>query len=322
VLEELSVYDSYYNYGTDPDLAPYNKEIWGDYFVHKSGDKLIRNHFISYIAEKSRYAMPFLKNMKMLMTTQGNIRPKIAFKDPKHDEDFFLTKKEAEFRADLISDVNYSVTVALSRGETFLGSVRIEFNLKSLCNYDKNLFIDYKGRCIKLYKINGIVIEDPSVFECHRLIIPTDYTKKGSNVIEIIFEGEYTEKDEGLYYYEDTNDGEEYVYTDCAPSYCHYWFPCFDQPDLKAPYRLLVFAQSKWKVISTCNQTRWKNQLNKGMANRFSLDDETIEEMTYSFGGDPCYVVEFELSKKISTYVYCMAAGPFAEIKPRSVDFK
>ena len=57
------------------------------------------------------------------------------------------------------------------------------------------------------------------------------------------------------------------------------------------------------------------------MANRFSLDDETIEEMTYSFAGDPCYVVEFEQSKRISTYVYCMAAGPFAEIKPKSVDF-
>jgi aminopeptidase N len=57
------------------------------------------------------------------------------------------------------------------------------------------------------------------------------------------------------------------------------------------------------------------------MAHRFALDSETIEEMIYSFNGNPCYVVEFEQSAKIPTYVYCLAAGPFAEIKPKNIDF-
>jgi aminopeptidase N len=73
-----------------------------------------------------------------------------------------------------------------------------------------------------------VIVRDPSVFECHRLKIPTDLTLKGLNKLEIIFESEYAENSEGLYYYEDFLDEEEYVYTDCAPSHCHYWFPCFD----------------------------------------------------------------------------------------------
>ena len=128
------------------------------------------------MSTKSRYAIPFVKNIKLLMIPQGDIRPKMPFTDAKHDDEFFLSKKEAEFRSDLISDVSYSVAVALSKGETFLGTVKIEFNLKGLCNYDKTLFVDFKGRCIKLFKINGTVIHDPSVFECHRIIMPTEYT--------------------------------------------------------------------------------------------------------------------------------------------------
>jgi aminopeptidase N len=35
------------------------------------------------------------------------------------------------------------------------------------------------------------------------------------------------------------------------PYSAHKWFPCFDQPDLKAPYELLVLASKGWTVVST-----------------------------------------------------------------------
>jgi aminopeptidase N len=58
---------------------------------------------------------------------------------------------------------------------------------------------------------------------------------------------------EGVHYFKDT-DGEEYIYTDLEPANGHLWFPCFDQPDLKAPYRLLVLTHEDWRIIATCAQ--------------------------------------------------------------------
>lgn len=32
--------------------------------------------------------------------------------------------------------------------------------------------------------------------------------------------------------------------------YCHYVFPCFDQPDLKASWTLTTIAPENWVVVS------------------------------------------------------------------------
>ena len=87
-------------------------------------DKISKNYILNWISEISRYAIPFLKNIKLMLPKTENKRP-APFKDPKYNKEFFLTKKEAEFRADLIFDVSYKVTCALSKGDTFPGCVVI-----------------------------------------------------------------------------------------------------------------------------------------------------------------------------------------------------
>lgn len=42
------------------------------------------------------------------------------------------------------------------------------------------------------------------------------------------------------------------MFTELEPHSCHKWFPCFDQPDIKAGYELLVLCPTIWVVTSTC----------------------------------------------------------------------
>lgn len=66
----------------------------------------------------------------------------------------------------------------------------------------------------------------------------------------IDFESKYITDCQGFQYFKDASDGEEYVYTELEPDYCHICFPCFDQPDLKACQKMLIVAEDDWTVIS------------------------------------------------------------------------
>ena len=50
--------------------------------------------------------------------------------------------------------------------------------------------------------------------------------------------------------FEDKDDGSEYIYTLFVPMDADMAFPCFDQPDLKAKFKLEVTAPEDWTVIS------------------------------------------------------------------------
>jgi hypothetical protein len=73
--------------------------------------------------------------------------------DANHGKNFFMTKVESEERKQLIKDVNYRVAMALVKGgDSFLGNVIITFTITQI---SPKLFIDYKGRNIRSFKING-----------------------------------------------------------------------------------------------------------------------------------------------------------------------
>ena len=102
-------------------------------------------------------------------------------------------------------------------------------------NNDSCLFIDYKGKMVNSIDVNGKMIKSsvPNVFQGHKIYIPQANQKVGDNIVTIEFESAYVKDCEGLQHYLDP-DGAEYVYTELEPNHCHMWFPCFDQPDLKA----------------------------------------------------------------------------------------
>jgi len=88
------------------------------------------------------------------------------FVDPKLDENHFLTKVDALARSDNISKVDYKLAVSMLKGgETFHGIVNINFTLQKVD--EKSVFIDYKGKLVNSFVVNGQQVKDPTVFDSH-----------------------------------------------------------------------------------------------------------------------------------------------------------
>jgi hypothetical protein len=160
-------------------------------------------------------------------------RPSHVLEDPKHGFNHYLTKEEAAKRSSNISKVTYRLAIALIKGgDSFLGHVIIKFTLdhKTSNNQDFDmLFIDYKGRKVKYFKVNGEYVDDRRVYRKQRLFIPAELQKTGmTNTVDILFESEYVKNCAGVHYFKDLADKEEYVYTNLEPASAHAWFPCFD----------------------------------------------------------------------------------------------
>jgi aminopeptidase N len=171
--------------------------------------------------------------------------------DAKHDQVRALTKTEAEARFKIISEVSYKLAFALVAGaKSFFGHTSVDFKLSEI---NEDVFFDFKGLAVHGLIVNGTRVEVkdfPDLFNSHKLKMPTKYLKVGQNHIEVSYQGEYVSDCQGMHKYVDPEDNTEYIYTDSEPFYAHLWFPCFDQPDLKAPYELVVLATEGWTVIS------------------------------------------------------------------------
>ena len=74
--------------------------------------------------------------------------------------------------------------------------------------------------------------------------------KIGPNEVKINFANRYRNDANGLHSFTDHTDNLQYIYTKLEPSYCHYVFPNFDQPNLKANWTLKAVVPDDWLVIS------------------------------------------------------------------------
>ncbi|MGH3432525.1 MAG: aminopeptidase N, partial [Thermocrispum sp.] len=99
----------------------------------------------------------------------------------------------------------------------------------------------------------------------------------------------YMNTGEGLHRFVDPVDGGVYLYSQFETADAKRMFACFDQPDIKAVYRITVIAPKDWKVVSNAP---------------VKATSETPEGAVRH---------EFEPTDKISTYLVALIAGPYAE---------
>lgn len=136
-----------------------------------------------------------------------------------------LYKTDAIKRASLVSDISYEIAYALHRGgNTFVGHVKIKFVMSQF----EDTFLDYKGETVHWIKVNGQEITDYNPFENDKIILKKNPLMQGVNFVEIRFESRYVRDCEGIHYYKDTGDGEEYLYSQFEAASAHKAFPCFD----------------------------------------------------------------------------------------------
>ena len=197
-----------------------------------------------------------------------------------------LPRDLARERAAEVSEVRYALSLTLTPGAPAVsGEVEIRFNLRRM----RPLLLDYREGRIRSVQINGIA--SPVVVEKGHLELFPGSLRRGENTVRIQFVSPVATAGTPITRFEDRDDGSEYIYTLFVPMDASMAFPCFDQPDLKARFKLEVIAPESWTAIS--------NAPAESTAEAAPQQRRTA----------------FEETRPISTYLFAFAAGPFRKLE-------
>ena len=189
-------------------------------------------------------------------------------------------------RTQSITLIHYEVRLRLQSNH-YLGSLRCAFTLKR----PASISLDFYGKEITSLLVNH------TTRDIHWLNYTLDLSplKTGYNEVEIRFIGLYTPN--GLWKY-----SSEVVMFPGAVQGLHRVFPCFDQPDIKATYRLTVSVKKGWEVIGTDFPMRLTNFVG------CCPDPDSIFDQEEQ---QPSTLHEFHPSVPYSPDHFCLCTGHF-----------
>ncbi|MFH6962441.1 M1 family metallopeptidase [Flavobacterium plurextorum] len=202
-----------------------------------------------------------------------------CFSQSKEKESIILesgvSEQLAQFRKKQISDVQYNLSFEIpnQKEESINAHLLVNLNLTDL---SQPLLLDFKEKTlnIKSVAVNGKSMA--IVHEKGHIVISPLALISGKNTILISFiAGNLS-----------LNRNDDFLYTLLVPDRASTLFPCFDQPDIKATYKLSLTVPKDWSVLAGADV---KEKLEKG---NFTL---------YTFGE----------SDKMSTYLFSFVAGKF-----------
>ena len=198
-----------------------------------------------------------------------------------------LYRDEASERARLLAVTSYDVELDLADacgerpGETtFRSRTVISF---SCVEPGATTYVDLTAPSLISATLNGVAQQ---AFDGNRLEL-----RDLAAVNELVVEADcaYMRTGEGVHRFVDPVDGSVYLYSQFETFDAHRMFACFDQPDLKAVFRLTVRAPRGWVVVS-----------NGAPVDR----PATGEPGTWRFAETP----------RMSTYITALIAGPYASV--------
>lgn len=126
----------------------------------------------------------------------------------------------------------------------YYGLAELNFYLQRI-DFDK-LKIDFTGEIIEEIVVNSVKINKETT--PNFLLLPATCLQKGRNKVSVMYLNEYDKDRTGCITFLDKDS--QYVYTDFEPYTAHRVFPCFDQPNIKAPMKLALVTSSDWIAIS------------------------------------------------------------------------
>ncbi|GAB0104653.1 aminopeptidase N [Nocardia sp. JMUB6875] len=201
-----------------------------------------------------------------------------------------LTREQAIERAATVQVENYRVELDLTGQPTNADEPRREsFHTKSTVTFTATpgaqTFIDFVGAGVRSAVLNGVPLDVSGYDEEQGLTLPN---LAASNELVVEADGEYSNTGEGLHRFVDPTDNKVYLYSQFETADCKRMFACFDQPDLKATYDVIVTAPEDWEVIS----------------NGAVVDTHKIGTVVrHTFATTP----------RMSTYLVALIAGPYAK---------
>ncbi|MFD2515440.1 M1 family metallopeptidase [Pontibacter locisalis] len=181
----------------------------------------------------------------------------------------------ANYRKQVLDNVKYDLHLNIpdQKDAPIVSTEKITLNL---LEKKQPLQIDFKEKRenLKQVMVNGRTI--PINFEKEHIIIPKKYLKEGQNTIAIDFiAGNLS-----------LNRNEDYLYTLLVPDRARTVFPVFDQPDIKATFKLTLTIPKDWKAVANA-----------------PLQDIVAKDRQKTY--------RFEESDTISTYLFSFVAGDF-----------
>ncbi len=189
-----------------------------------------------------------------------------------------VSRQLALWRKASIADVNYQLNfdLPINTSEPVNGSEQIAFTVAT----SLPIVLDFKADDSRLrtVAINGAAIDNYR-FSNQHIVIPASDVNPGRNVIDI----DFVAGDRSL----NRNDG--YLYTLLVPDRARTLFPCFDQPDIKAEYRLTLTMPDGWCAVSNTS-IAFEHQINDGRKK-----------------------VTFNATEPLSTYLFSFVAGEFSK---------
>lgn len=185
----------------------------------------------------------------------------------------------AAYRKSVVSQIHYELALNIpeERSKGIEAIEQVSFQLRA---NKYPLQLDFRENPEKISKVT---VNGQSIAVKHQqehLLIDPQYLKMGENHIGIVFQA-----GEGA-----LNRNTNYLYTLFVPDRARTVFPCFDQPDLKAVYSLILNVPENWKAIA----------------------NGTVDNASVNSGRK---IYRFKTSDTLSTYLFAFAAGKFEEIK-------
>ncbi|OXA70138.1 peptidase M1 [Flavobacterium aquidurense] len=207
----------------------------------------------------------------------------IGFSQSKQKENLLLengvSEQMARFRKHQISNVTYGLSFEIPQQKQQEINSNLTLNL-TISDLTEPLYLDFKVKSqnIKSIQVNGK--NTNVVHEKGHIVIAAKDLIQGKNTISISF----VAGDLSL------NRNDDFLYTLLVPDRASTLFPCFDQPDIKATYKLSLTVPKDWTVLAGADV---KEKVEKG---NFT---------SYTFGE----------SDKMSTYLFSFVAGKFKTVK-------
>jgi aminopeptidase N len=195
-----------------------------------------------------------------------------------------ISRLEASERSAVVQAQNYDVELDLStRDDTFGSRTTVHFTARE----GNSTWIDFIAPKVQRIELNGESL-DISIHDGFRIPLRN---LKSHNVLIVEAEAAYMNTGEGLHRFIDPVDDEIYLYTQFEIADARRVFACFDQPDIKATFTFSVTAPDHWKVTSN-SPTPTPSSVSDGITKW-----------------------EFPATKKMSTYITAIVAGPYYEVR-------
>lgn len=226
--------------------------------------------------EKSQTAIPYtmrttlatyLFTLALLLGSYGTTSDKSSMYDCGISHELALSRRENIKNPEYI----LQFSIPQSKDSAVYGNIDIEFDIDA----PQEVIIDFREENnICSVKANG----NATTYKVHNehIIIPATALACGHNSISISF----IAGDQSL------NRNEEFLYTLLVPDRARTVFPCFDQPDMKATFKLALELPEAWSAISNSPVT-----------------NEIVKE------GNK--LVYFAPTEPLSTYLFSFVAGIF-----------